>query len=192
MKYGKFAALSVVAALAVEGCAAPPPGPTVFAARGQNVTAEQYGQADGTCQRYAYDVTARQADAANSAALGAGVLGTVIGAGLGAVVGGGRGAAVGAVSGAAVGGSIGANRSAWSNLPLQQRYNSVYLQCMQANGNAVPQFAPPPVAYYYVVPGGPPPPPPAAYYAPPPPAYYAPPPPPPPGYYPPPPPPPGY
>ena len=179
IKHGKFAALSLVAALAVEGCAAPPPGPTVFAVRGQNVAPDQFQRDDAICQRYAYDVTARQAEASNDQALGAGVLGTVIGAGLGAVVGGGRGAAVGAVGGAAVGGSVGANRSAWSNLPLQQRYNSLYLQCMQANGNGVPVFTPPPAVYYYV-PSAPPPPPPGYY----------PPPPPPPGYYPPPPPPP--
>jgi uncharacterized protein YcfJ len=181
MKHGRFAVLSVVAALAVEGCAAPPPGPTVFAVRGQNVTPEQYQRDDAACQQYAYNVTARQAEFANDQALGAGVVGTLLGAGLGAVVGGGRGAAVGAVGGAAVGGSIGANRSAWSNLPLQQRYNSLYLQCMQANGNAVPVFTPPPPVYYYV-PAAPPPPPPPAYYAPPPPGYYYAPPPPPPGY----------
>ena len=86
MKHGRVAALSVVAALLVEGCAAPPPGPTVFAARGQNVTPEQYQQADAVCQRYAYDVTARQADFANSQAVDAGVIGTLIGAVLGTLV----------------------------------------------------------------------------------------------------------
>jgi uncharacterized protein YcfJ len=170
MKRGKFAALSVLAALAVEGCALPPAGPTVFAARGQNVTPEQYQRDDAVCRQYAYDVTAREAEFANNQAVGAGLVGTILGAGLGAVAGGGRGVAVGALGGAAVGGSIGANQSGWANLPLQQRYDSLYLQCMQANGNAVPAFAPPPRAYYYV-PGAPPPP----YYYPPPP---------PPGYYP--------
>jgi uncharacterized protein YcfJ len=167
MKQSRVAALGLVAALAVEGCAAPPPGPTVFAARGPNVTQDQFQRDDATCQQYAYQTTARIADQANTNAVGAGVVGTILGAGLGAAVGGGRGAAIGAASGAVVGSSIGANQSAWANLSLQQRYNSIYLQCMSASGNAVPAYTLPPRVYYYVP--APPPPPPPVYYAPPPP-----------------------
>jgi uncharacterized protein YcfJ len=163
MKQRKLAAFGLAATLLVEGCATAPMGPSVVAAKGPNVTFDQYEQDQATCKQYASQETAGQAEAANNEAVGAGVIGTVAGAALGAAVGGGRGAGIGAASGAVVGGSIGANQSAWANMSIQQRYDSVYLQCMSAKGNVVPTYAPPPPAYYYPAP------PPAYYYPPPPP-----------------------
>ena len=167
MKQSRLAVSGLAATLLVAGCASPPMGPTAYAARGPNVSDAQFYQDQNICAEHARQVTAREADEANNRAVGAGVIGTLAGAALGAAVGGGRGAAIGAASGAVVGGSIGANQSAWSNMSLQRRYDSLYLQCMAATGNSVPYYyTPPPVAYYYPAP---------------PPAYYAAPPPPPPG-----------
>ena len=171
----KVAIAGLAAVLAVEGCATAPMGPSVAAGRGQGKSYDQYAQDNAVCKQYASQETAGQAQQANNNAIGGAVLGTVIGAGLGAAIGGGRGAAIGAASGAALGTGIGANQSSWANMSIQQRYDSVYLQCMSAKGNQVPYYQPPPPAYSY----GAPPPPPPGYY-PPPPGYY--PPPPPPGY----------
>jgi uncharacterized protein YcfJ len=160
--------MGLAAVLLVEGCATAPYGPSVVAIKGPDKTFDQYEQDQATCKQYAQQETAGQAEAANNQAVGAGVLGTVLGAGLGAAIGGGRGAAIGAASGAAIGTGVGANQSSWANMSIQQRYDSVYLQCMSAKGNTVPQAYPPP--------------PPAYYYRPAPGYYYPPPPPPPPGY----------
>jgi uncharacterized protein YcfJ len=165
MKQNRLAVSGLAATLLIAGCATPPPGPTVMAAKGPNISDAQYQQDQSICAEHARQITAREADEANNRAVGAGVIGTLAGAALGAAVGGGRGAAIGAASGAVVGGSIGANQSAWSNMPLQRRYDSLYLQCMSATGNSVPYYyMPPPVAYYYPAPAAPPP----VYYAPPP------------------------
>jgi uncharacterized protein YcfJ len=166
MRQSKLAATGLVAVLLVEGCTMQPMGPSVVAAKGPNVSFDQYEQDNAVCKQYASQETAGQAQQANNNAVGAGILGTVIGAGLGAAIGGGRGAAIGAASGAALGTTVGANQSQWANMSIQQRYDSVYLQCMQAKGNIAPVYQPPPPAYYY-----PAPPPPPAYYPPPPPGY---------------------
>ena len=167
MTQRKMAAAGLTAVLLIQGCATAPLGPTVYATAGQGKTYDQFMQDQTSCEQYASQQTAGQAEQANNQAVGAGVLGTVLGAGLGAAIGGGRGAAIGAASGAVLGTSVGANQSAWSNMSIQQRYDSVYLQCMSAKGNTVPTYQPPPPAYYYR---------PAPGY------YYPPPPPPPPGY----------
>jgi uncharacterized protein YcfJ len=165
----KLALCGLSTAMVLQGCATAPMGPSMVAAKGPNVTFDQYEQDQAVCKQYASQETAGQAEQANNNAVGSAVLGTVLGAGLGAAIGGGRGAAIGAAGGAAIGTSVGANQSTWSNMSIQQRYDSVYLQCMSAKGNTVPVYQPPPPAYYY-------------RYQPPPPGYYAPPPPPPPGY----------
>ena len=88
-----------------------------------------------------------QADAANQQAVGAGVLSTVVGAGLGAAVGGaygnaGAGAAIGAASGAGLGTAYGASGSSYAQLSIQQQYDNAFSQCMYAKGEQVPGFAP--------------------------------------------------
>jgi uncharacterized protein YcfJ len=167
MMHSKTAALGLTAVLLIQGCATAPVGPTVYAAKGPNKTFDEFEQDTAVCKQYASQEVAGQAEKANNEGVGAAVLGTVLGAGLGAAVGGGRGAAIGAAAGAGVGTSVGANQSAWAGMSIQQRYDSVYLQCMSAKGNQVPSYAPPPPGYYYPAP---------------PPGYYPPPPPPPPGY----------
>jgi len=156
--------LTTALATALSGCVTPPMGPTIPVMPGPNKSLQAFQADETTCEGYASQRVAGQAQAANNTALGEGLLGTALGAGLGAAVGGGRGAAIGAASGAVVGTAVGANTSAGAQMSLQQRYDIAYAQCMQTRGNKVPHPRRP--AY------PPPPPPPYPYpYPPPPPPY---------------------
>ncbi len=165
MTQRKVTALCLTAVLAVQACATAPMGPTVYAAKGPNKTYDEYVADTNTCRQFASSQVAGQAEAANNQAVGSAIIGTALGAALGAAVGGGRGAAIGAASGAVVGSSVGANQSGWANMSIQQRYDSIYLQCMSAHGHQVPTYVMPPPVYYYRAPGyyvAPPPPPPGS------------------------------
>jgi len=148
----------------ISGCVTPPMGPTVNVMPGPNKSLEAFQQDEAACEDYAGQRTAGGAEAANNQAIGEGVLGTALGAGLGAAIGGGRGAAIGAGSGAVVGTAVGADTSAHAQYTLQQRYNMAYMQCMSTKGDRVPPRRyppPPPPGYGPPPPGyGPPPPPP--------------------------------
>lgn len=151
----------------LSGCVTPPMGPTIPVMPGPNKSLQAFEQDESVCEGYASQRIAGGAEAANNTAVGEGVLGTVLGAGLGAAVGGGRGAAIGAASGAVVGTAAGANTSAGAQFTLQQQYNMAYAQCMATKGDRAPHphrspFYPPPGAYPYPPPppGYPPPPPP--------------------------------
>jgi uncharacterized protein YcfJ len=175
-KFASVAALSAVVVLG--GCATPPMGPTVQVMPAPSKSFEAFQADQATCQQYASQQVAGQAEATNQQAVGGAILGTVLGAGLGAAVGGGRGAAVGAAAGSVVGAGEGVGASQAGQYGIQRRYDIAYSQCMYSRGNQVPGYqpagvAPPPPNY---------PPPPPQGYAPPPPNY---PPPPPPGYAPP-------
>lgn len=152
--------ITAVAGL-VSGCVTPPMGPTIPVMPGRNKSLETFQQDESVCEGYASQRVAGGAEAANNQAIGEGILGTALGAGLGAAVGGGRGAAIGAASGAVVGTAVGSNTSGWAQMSLQQRYNMAYAQCMLTKGNHVQR---PPRPY-------PPPPPPYGYPPPPPPPY---------------------
>jgi len=154
----------------ISGCVTPPMGPTVPVMPGPNKSLEAFQQDEAACQDYAGQRTAGGAEAANNTAIGEGILGTALGAGLGAAVGGGRGAAIGAASGAVVGTAVGSDTSAHAQYSLQQRYDMAYAQCMSTKGDQVPQMGRhprrrPPPDY------GPPPPPPGYGPPPPPPGY---------------------
>ena len=174
----KAAIAAVTSVALLSACATQPIGPTVQVMPAPNKPFNVFADDEAVCKQYASNQIGGAVENANTNALGGAVLGTVLGAGLGAAIGGGRGAAIGAGTGAVVGTGIGASNSQWSQLPIQQRYNIAYSQCMYAKGNQVPGFQP---AYAPMPPGGPPP----GYPPPPPPGYAAPPP----GYPPPPPPP---
>lgn len=73
--------------------------------------------------------------------LGTGV-GTLLGAGFGAAMGGGKGAAIGAGAGAIGGTMVGAAVAQANLRAAQQRYDTAYAQCMNAQANPVPNFAP--------------------------------------------------
>jgi outer membrane lipoprotein SlyB len=144
-------------AVLITGCATPPMGPMVYVPPGPGKSQEAFQSDDMACRGYAQQMTAGQAEAANNRAVGAGVLGTVLGAGLGAAVGGGRGAAIGAGSGAIAGSAIGANQSQYAQGGIQLQYDNAYRQCMASRGNGGGNYGPPP-GY-----GPPPPPPPPGY-----------------------------
>jgi len=151
-------------------------GPTVQVMPAPNKPFDVFQQDEAYCKSVADSQVAGQVESANNQAVGAGVVGTLLGAGIGAAAGGGRGAGLGAAVGAGAGTAVGANQSERAQYGIQAQYNNAYAQCMYSRGNQVPGAAPPPPVYYT-----PQPPPPG--YAPPPPPGYAPPPP---GYYPPP------
>jgi uncharacterized protein YcfJ len=138
-------------------------GPTIPVMPGPNKSLESFQADEATCEHYASQRVAGQAESANTTAVGEALLGTALGAGLGAAVGGGRGAEIGAASGAIVGTGVGANTSGWAQMSIQQRYDVSYAQCMETRGDHVPGPRHP---HRY-----PPPPPPGAYPPPPPPGY---------------------
>jgi len=172
----KTTAYGLAAVLTLSACAAPPMGPTVQVMPAPNKPFELFQQDQAICKNFADQQVAGQAESANNQALGGAVIGTVLGAGLGAAVGGGRGAAIGAASGAVVGTGAGMGYSANANMPIQQRYDIAYSQCMYSRGNQVPGYyqpAPPPPPPRRMAPppppmGSPPPPPPGAPPPPPP------------------------
>lgn len=155
--------LTTALAATLAGCVTPPMGPTVPVMPGSNKSLQTFEQDESVCEGYAGQRVAGQAEAANNTAIGEGILGTALGAGLGAAVGGGRGAAVGAASGAVVGTAVGADTSAGAQFTLQQRYNMAYAQCMATKGDKVPHrrrprmYPPPPPPGPYPYPPPPPP-----------------------------------
>lgn len=163
----KTTACGLSALLTLSACATPPMGPTVSVMPAPNKPFEAFQEDQAICKNFADQQVAGQAETANTQAVGGAVLGTVLGAGLGAAIGGGRGAAIGAASGAAIGTGGGMAYSANANLPIQQRYDIAYSQCMYSRGNQVPGYyqpAPPPPPPRRMAPppppGSPPPPPP--------------------------------
>ena len=94
--------VSGVAALGLllSGCAQTPMGPLVQVMPGPGKSFDAFAYDQAACKQYAQGAVAGQAENANTRAVGAAALGTVLGAGLGAAIGGGRGAAIGAGSGA--------------------------------------------------------------------------------------------
>ncbi len=128
--------------LLVAGCAQTPMGPTIPVMPGPGKSLDAFSVDQATCQQFATNAVAGQAQAANNQAIGAAAVGTVLGAGLGAAIGGGRGAAIGAGSGAIGGTAIGANMSANQQFTIQQQYDNAYAQCMFTRGNQVPGFGP--------------------------------------------------
>ena len=159
MQLKATAAAGLAALIAVTGCATPPPGPTVGVMPAPNKPFNEFANDQATCKQWADSQVAGQAQVANNQALGSAALGTLLGAGLGAAIGAasgrpGIGAGIGAASGATVGTAVGARGSAYANMPIQQRYDVAYSQCMYAKGNQVPMqyqqqpgYGPPPGGY---------------------------------------------
>jgi Putative peptidoglycan binding domain len=124
------------------GCAQTPLGPTVQVMPGPGKSFEAFTYEQAICRQFAAGSVAGQAQAANTQAVGAAALGTILGAGLGAAIGGGRGAAIGAGSGAIAGTGLGMGGGAGAQYGIQQQYDNAYAQCMYAKGNAVPGYGP--------------------------------------------------
>ena len=117
-------------------------GPLVQVMPGPGKSFDAFAADQANCKMYAQGAVAGQAENANTRAVGAAALGTVLGAGLGAAIGGGRGAAIGAGSGAIAGTGFGMSGSAAEQYGIQQQYDNAYAQCMYAKGNQVPGMAP--------------------------------------------------
>lgn len=133
---------AVLTGLLLAGCAQTPMGPTVqvMPGPGKSFEAFQYDQA--SCKQFAEGAVAGQAQNANTRAVGAAAIGTVLGAGLGAAIGGGRGAAIGAGSGAIAGTGVGMASSSNEQLSIQQQYDNAFAQCMYSRGDMVPGYGP--------------------------------------------------
>lgn len=149
-----FIALTAAALLA--GCAVAPSAPSVMVLPGTQKTAAQFDADNAACQQRAQAYVAPQAEAANTQAVGAAVVGTALGAAVGALLGSGsyypnNAAAWGAGTGLMMGSVVGGSRSQASAYGLQQRYNTAFVQCMYQLGHQVPGQT----AYRRVAPGMP-------------------------------------
>lgn len=138
------AAVSGVAVLALllSGCAQTPLGPTVQVMPGPGKSFDAFNYDQAGCKQFAANTVAGQAQNANTRAVGAAALTTVLGAGLGAAIGGGRGAGIGAASGALGGTAIGAGMSSGDQGGIQAQDHNAFAQCMYAKGNMVPGYGP--------------------------------------------------
>jgi hypothetical protein len=129
-----------VLGLLLSGCAQTPLGPTVQVMPGPGKSFDVFTYDQAGCKQYAAGAVAGQAQNANTRAVGAAAIGTVLGAGLGAAIGGGSGAAIGAGSGAIAGTGLGMGSSANEQYGIQQQYDNAFAQCMYSKGNMVPSY----------------------------------------------------
>jgi len=134
---------SLAAAVLLAGCATAPSAPSVLVLPGTYKTATQFDADNAACQQQAQALVARQAEAANTQAVGTAVVGTALGAAVGALLGAGsyysnNSAAWGAGTGLMVGGAVGGSQSQAAGYGLQQRYDMIFMQCMYARGHRVP------------------------------------------------------
>lgn len=141
--YALAPAVVALSAALLSGCVSPPTGPDVTALPGTGKTYEQFASDDATCQNYARGNLGQASQQANNSAVNTAVGGTLLGAAGGALLGAasghaGPGAVIGAGTGLLIGSAMGNDSSMQSNDDIQQRYNSVYIQCMYAKGNRVP------------------------------------------------------
>ena len=161
------AALSIalVGCLALAGCASPGPAvPSVTAMPGREIGYQTFRADDAYCQAQGQQAINYQSPgaAANQAAVGTAAVGTALGALAGAAIGSasgkmGRGAAIGAGTGLLAGSVVGAGNANAAGGSLQERYDTVYAQCMTAKGNVIqspyvaaePVYGPPPPPPYY-------------------------------------------
>jgi hypothetical protein len=143
----KRSILSVLALLALVGCATLPTGPSVMVLPGSGKSFDQFQTDDLVCRQWAGQQIGMspQQTANRNTATGA-VAGTLIGAALGAAIGAatgspGIGAGIGAGSGLLFGTASGAGAGQAYGYDAQQRYDIAYQQCMYAKGNQIPGVA---------------------------------------------------
>jgi len=137
MQFVKLTSASLVAVLAVTGCASTPTHPMVQVVPPANKPFQVFQEDQAYCENYAHSQVAGEAEDANGKAVGAALLGAALGAGLGAAAGGGRGAGIGAAAGGTVGTAVGAGESSHDAHSLQVRYDNAYAACMTSKGNVV-------------------------------------------------------
>ena len=158
------------------GCAVAPQGPRVAIMPAPGKPLELFAQEDQYCRGYAQQSIGP--DTSNERAVGAAVVGTILGAAVGSAMSGRHynNTAAGAATGLVMGTAIGAGNSAQEGQSAQHRYDIAYQQCMVSKNNQPSQqgYARPASRVVYVQQPAPQAPPPA-YYPPPPPPYYPPP-----------------
>jgi uncharacterized protein YcfJ len=148
LKTSHFAVAGLVC-LGLAGCASTgPAAPSIAAMPGKGKSYAAFQRDDQFCQSSAQQAIGYRSpgEEANQAAVGSAAVGTALGALAGAAIGStsgnvGAGAAIGAGTGLLAGSVVGANQANATGGSLQQRYDTVYAQCMTAKGNAIP---PPP------------------------------------------------
>ena len=136
--------LSLLMVMVLGGCAVLPTGPSVMVLPAPGKPFELFQSEDATCRQWAAQqigMTAQEISDRN--VISGAAVGTLIGAGLGAAIGAasghpGTGAAIGAGSGLLVGTASGADASRVYGYEAQRRFDTVYMQCMYANGNQIP------------------------------------------------------
>lgn len=136
----KLLALSMLAVVAVAGCASVPTAPNVMALPGTGRTFDEFRADDAYCRDYAYQQIGGKSreQVATSAAVQNAAVGTAIGAVAGAAIGGRSGAGAGAGMGLIVGSASGAEASRGVVYGSQRHYDHAYVQCMYARGHRVP------------------------------------------------------
>ncbi len=111
---------------------------------GTHKSAAQFDADNAVCQQQAQAYVAPQAEAANTQAVGAAVVGTALGAAVGALLGSGsyyypnNAVAWGAGTGLMMGSAVGGSQSQVAGYGLQQRYDTAFVQCMYQRGHQVP------------------------------------------------------
>jgi hypothetical protein len=165
---GALAGLCV--ALTLAGCVSPPvQGPRVAIMPTPGKPLDLFAAEDQYCRGYAQQTLGP--DTRGEAAVGAAVVGTLLGAAVGSATSGRHynNTAAGAATGLLMGTAIGAGNSAEAGYNAQQRYDIAYEQCMVSKNNqSSRQYYRQPVAPAYPPAGYPPPPPPQTPPPPPP------------------------
>jgi hypothetical protein len=140
----KMLTFSILALLAVTGCATLPTGPSVRVLPAPGKPFEQFQADDAICRQWAErQIGMEPGETANQNTATGAVVGTVIGGGVGAALGAasgnpGAGAAIGAGSGLLIGTASGASAGQVYGQEAQRRYDNTYVQCMYAKGNQIP------------------------------------------------------
>ena len=169
--------IATLCVVSLAGCATAPQGPRVAVMPAPGKPLELFAQEDQYCRGYAQQSIGP--DTSADRAVGAVIVGTLIGAAVGSATSTRRynNTGAGAATGLVIGSAIGAGSSAEEGRGAQHRYDIAYLQCMVSKNNQpgqsyyrqssrvvyVPQVAPQPVPQPYY------PPQPQPYYPPPPP-----------------------
>jgi uncharacterized protein YcfJ len=171
-------AIASLCLVSIAGCAVAPQGPRVAIMPTPGKPLELFAQEDQYCRGYAQQSIGP--DTSNDRAVGAAVVGTLLGAAVGSAMSGRHhnNTAAGAATGLMMGTAIGAGNSAQEGQSAQHRYDIAYQQCMVSKNNQPVQqgYARPASHVVYVQQPAPvvlapqaPPPPPQPYYPPPPP-----------------------
>ncbi len=136
----------LLAGVALAGCVSTPTAPSVMAMPGSSKSYEQFRLDDATCRNAAYNTLGGAAETSNNQGLATVAAGTAIGTAAGALLGsaGGprgtaNGAAIGAAGGLLAGTAVANGNGGYSQGSLQDQYDVIYIQCMYAKGNKVPQ-----------------------------------------------------